>query len=51
MKWRNQILALICLLAFAALGVQTFVIMPGAPNQAEQMRRIARDIMPAFAAG
>ncbi len=34
--------------AFGAAGVQTLLIMPGARDQSEQMRRIAREIIPAF---
>jgi alkanesulfonate monooxygenase SsuD/methylene tetrahydromethanopterin reductase-like flavin-dependent oxidoreductase (luciferase family) len=34
--------------AFQAAGAQTILVMPGAQNQPEQMRRIAREVVPAF---
>jgi len=34
--------------AFQAVGAQTILVMPGAHNQPEQMRRIAREVVPAF---
>jgi alkanesulfonate monooxygenase SsuD/methylene tetrahydromethanopterin reductase-like flavin-dependent oxidoreductase (luciferase family) len=36
---------------FEASGAQTMLLMPGARDQTEQMRTIAREIMPAFRAG
>ena len=34
--------------AYQAVGAQTALVMPGARSQPEQMRRIAREIVPAF---